>query len=171
MKELHIRRDFPCSRETRFSAWKEQEKLARWWGPSETGLEVLAYEFATDGMLHYALVPEKGPATYGRFVYQEICSPELLVFVNSFSDRDAGLTRAPFDKNWPLKMLNELTFSEITSGCRMDLTSFPIEANEQEHLVFSENLINMEIGFGATFDRLFEMVSDEQDGRLLAFQK
>jgi uncharacterized protein YndB with AHSA1/START domain len=49
---------------------------------------------------------------WGRFVYREIVAPERIVFINSFSDEEGNITRAPFSPTWPLEVLNTLTLSE-----------------------------------------------------------
>ena len=54
---------------------------------------------------------------WGRFVFREIVAPERIVFINSFSDENAGLTRAPFfDGKWPLEMLTVFSFEELGPG-------------------------------------------------------
>jgi uncharacterized protein YndB with AHSA1/START domain len=48
------------------------------------------------GVFHYAMAYQPGHEIYGRFIFREIAAPHRLVFVNSFSDADGGITRAPF---------------------------------------------------------------------------
>ncbi len=50
---------------------------------------------------------------WGKFVYREIVEPEKIILVNSFSDKDGGLTRHPMSPSWPLQLLSTTTFDQL----------------------------------------------------------
>jgi uncharacterized protein YndB with AHSA1/START domain len=81
-------RVFHAPRALVWKAWTEPERLAAWWGPKGSKLEVKKHELRTGGLFHYAM---HGPAgtMYGRFIYEEITPPERLSFTSGFAD-DAG---------------------------------------------------------------------------------
>jgi uncharacterized protein YndB with AHSA1/START domain len=105
-------------------------------------------------MFHYGLVSPNGQEMWGRFVYREIVAPEKIVSVNSFSDPNGGITRAPFSDDWPLEMLNKATFSEAKGKTTLTLRSSPLNATEAQMKVFAGHFKSMEGGFGGTFDQL-----------------
>ena len=53
------------------------------------------------GTYHYGMRTPDGKEMWGRFVYREIIPPERIVFVNSFSDPEGGITRHPMAPTWP----------------------------------------------------------------------
>src|SRR5438445_232590 len=64
------------------------------------------------GLFHYCLRSPDGHDMWGKFVYREIIAPERLVFVVSFSNEQAGITRHPASPTWPLEVLSTLTLAE-----------------------------------------------------------
>jgi uncharacterized protein YndB with AHSA1/START domain len=86
--------------------------------------------------------------------------PERLVWINSFSDKDAGITRHPLTKDaWPLQMLTVITFAENAGRTAVTVTWWPYESEDEERRVFDANLENMKMGWGGTFDQLGECIS------------
>jgi uncharacterized protein YndB with AHSA1/START domain len=105
-------------------------------------------------MFHYGMRSPKGEEMWGRFVYREIVKPEHIVFINSFSDANGGLTRAPFAGNWPLEVLNNLALTEEDGKTTLTLRGRPINASEEERKMYASMFRSMEQGFGGTFDQL-----------------
>jgi uncharacterized protein YndB with AHSA1/START domain len=98
-----------------------------------------------------------GHEMYGRFVYREIAAPGRLVFINSFSDAEGGITRAPFpqlNQAWPLEVLNDMTLTEKGGKTTLTLRGRPINATEEERGIFAGMHDSMRQGFGGTFDQL-----------------
>jgi uncharacterized protein YndB with AHSA1/START domain len=95
-----------------------------------------------------------GHEMWGRFVYRDITAPERLVYVSSFSDDSAGLTRAPFKDTFPLEILNTLTLSEQDGKTVLTLRGRPLNATAEEVATFIDMLPSMQQGFGGTFDQL-----------------
>jgi uncharacterized protein YndB with AHSA1/START domain len=90
----------------------------------------------------------------GRFIYRDIVAPEKLVFINSFSDANGGITRAPFSPTWPLEILNTLTLTERDGKTTLDLRGSPINATEAERKTFEGMRNSLRQGFTGTFDQL-----------------
>jgi uncharacterized protein YndB with AHSA1/START domain len=94
---------------------------------------------------------------YGRFVYREIAAPGRLVFINSFSDAEGGIMRAPFPQlgdRWPLEVLNNMTLTEKAGKTTLTLRGGPINATDEERKTFVSMFDSMRQGFGGTFDQL-----------------
>ena len=71
-------------------------------------------DFGPGGLLHYCLRSPDGKEVWGRLVYRVIAAPERIVWIDAFSDENAGLTRHPFaSAAWPLEMLSTATFADV----------------------------------------------------------
>lgn len=155
--EFVITRVFDAPRELVWKAWSEAESLAQWWGPKGAKIRVVKLDFKPGGMFHYAMQFKPGHDMWGRFIYREIAAPERLVFVNSFSDANGGITRAPHPQlggKWPLEVLNTLTLTEQGGKTTLTLRGGPINATEEERRMFVSMFDSMRQGFGGTFDQL-----------------
>lgn len=141
-------------RELVFKVWSEVEHLKQWWGP--TGLEIsyAKLDFRPGGYFHYNMRSPEGFEMWGRFEYKEITPPEKIVFVNSFSDAECSIIRAPFSTEFPLEVQNILTFTEDNGKTILTLRGGPINASEEEHNFFKGMFDSMQQGFGGTFDQL-----------------
>jgi uncharacterized protein YndB with AHSA1/START domain len=160
--EFTITRVFDAPRELVWKAWTEPERLGQWWGPKGCKIRVIKLDLRPGGMFHYAMQFRPGHDTFGRFVYREIAAPERLVFINSFSDADGGVTRAPFaqlEQAWPLEVLNDVTLTEQKGKTTLMLRAHPINATEKERQMFAGMLESMRQGFGGTFDQLVEYLA------------
>lgn len=161
-KQLVIERVFNAPRELVFKAWTEADRLAQWWGPKGANIEVKQLDLRPGGMFHYYLSAANGSEMWGRFVYEEILAPERLVFVSSFSDKDANATHGPFfDGVWPLVIRNILTLEDANGKTKLKLTGQPINATAEEMKMYAGMITNMEQGFGGTFDQLDDYLAKQ----------
>jgi len=160
--EFVITRVFDAPRALVWKAWTESERLAQWWGPKGCKIRVAKLDVRPGGIFHYVMQFRTGAEMWGRFIYREIAAPERLVFVNSFSDPDGGITRAPFsqlNQTWPLEVLNTLTLTEQGSKTMLTLRGGPINATEEELETFARMFDSMRQGFGGTFDQLADYLA------------
>jgi uncharacterized protein YndB with AHSA1/START domain len=158
-QEFVITRVLDAPRELVWRAWTEADRLAQWWGPRGAKIRVISLDVRPGGMFHYSMQFRPGHEMFGRFVYREIAAPERIVFINSFSDAHAGLTRAPFPQlhdRWPLEVLNTLTLREQGGKTTLMLVGSPINATAEEVAMYVSMFDSMRQGFGGTFDQLVE---------------
>ena len=137
--------------------WKlnsEAEHLARWWGPKGLTWVSGTLDFRPGGRFHYHMRGEGGYELWGKFEYREIEEPRRIVWVNSFSDPSGGTVRAPFMPEFPLEILNALTFTEDAGRTVLRLQSAPLDASAEEWAIFKGMHPSMQQGFGGTFDQL-----------------
>jgi uncharacterized protein YndB with AHSA1/START domain len=156
-QDFTISRTFDAPRERVWAAYTSAEALAQWWGPKGSKIRVIKLDFRPGGIFHYAMSYQPGHEMYGRFIYREIMAPERIVFVNSFSDAEGGITRAPFPQlegKWPLEVLNTMTLTEQGGRTTISLRGGPINATEEERKIFEGMHDSMRQGFGGTFDQL-----------------
>jgi len=93
---------------------------------------------------------------WGLFVYHEIKAPEKISFVNSFSDENGNVTRAPFSQTFPLEVMNNWALTEENGKTTITLKGKPINATEEENKFLKGMEASMQQGFGGTFDQLEE---------------
>ena len=65
-----------------------------------------------------------------------------------------GLVPAPFPGEWPLQILNTVTFSEQTGKTVVTITSVPFEATAAEQATFESGRDSMTVGWTGTLDQL-----------------
>lgn len=157
--EFVITRSFDAPRDLVFKAWTEAERLAQWWGPKGMKVRVAKLELKPGGIFHYAMRLPDGSEMWGRFIYREITPLERIVFVNSFSDPQGNIARAPFSATWPLEVLNVLTFTEHAGKTTITLRGGPINATEEERATFRAGHKSMQQGFSGTFEHLVEYLA------------
>lgn len=159
--DLVIQRTFNAPSELVYRAWTEPERLNRWWGPKGMNTRLHRFELEPGGIMHYAMQP---PGTdqlwWGRFVFWHVAPGKGLTYVNSFSDKNAGITRAPFAETWPLEMLTVITLSEQGGQTLLTLRSMPINATEAEMETFKAGHASMNQGFGGTMQQLEEELAN-----------
>lgn len=158
-KEVVITRTFAAPRDVVWKAFTESERLARWWGPKGTTIDTCTMDLRPGGLFHYCLRSPDGAEMWGRFVYREIDAPDRLVFVLSFSDMDGGITRAPFDPEWPLELLMTITFEAQDGKTAITLRGIALNANALERAAFEAGHASMQEGFAGTWDRLDEYLA------------
>ena len=163
--ELVITRVFDAPRALVFQAFAEAERLAQWWGPKGFTIHVSKLDFRPGGVFHYRMAGPNGRDMWGQFHYREIVEPERIVFVNTFSDPDGGLTRAPFGpsfETYPLEVLSTVTLVEQDGKTTLTLRGGPINATAAERATYAGFRDSMRQGFDGTWDQLDAYLAREQ---------
>jgi hypothetical protein len=96
---------------------------------------------------------------WGRFVFREVDRLEKLVYVVSFSDANAGITRHPISETWPPEVLNTTEFSEEDGRTTVTISGFPINATDEEIRTFEVGRDSMRQGFKGTYDHFEEYLA------------
>jgi uncharacterized protein YndB with AHSA1/START domain len=149
-----IVRAFDAPLELVWKAHTQADRLAKWWGVKGMATTVKRFELAPGGLFVYGMRSPAGQEMWGRFTYREILPMKRLVYVSSFSDPEGRLTRAPFFEDWPLEVLNVLTFEETGGRTTLTLRGGPLHANEAELARYRAMHESMNGGFNATYDQL-----------------
>ncbi len=152
--DLVITRTFNATRDMVWKAWTAPERLAQWWGPTGYEITVASLDLRPGGVFLYVLKAPSGDEMWGKFVYGDITPPAHMSFVNSFSDKDGGITRHPFSATWPLEVHNDFTLVEADGGTTLTLRGSPVRATVGELATFRENTANVKQGFQGTFAQL-----------------
>ena len=147
--------------------WKVHTQLAhleKWWGPKGFEMFSSTLDLRPGGVFHYGLRTPQGQEMWGRFVYREIIPMKRLTFVISFSDAQGGITRHPGSADWPLEVLNAVTFSATGGKTTLTYRAAPVNASESERRTFKEGYKSMEGGFSGTLDQLGEFLRSPDAG-------
>ncbi|WP_425147544.1 SRPBCC family protein [Deinococcus sp.] len=147
-------RTFDAPRELVWRVWTQPQHLARWMSPAGMTQLGSSLDLRPGGVFHYGLRTPDGQELWGKWVFGEIVPPELLEFIQAFSDAAGGLDRNPMAAEWPLETLSTVTFSEADGKTTVTLSSKPVNASEGERQTFAGAFDSMTQGWGGTFDKL-----------------
>ena len=93
-------------------------------------------------------------------MYRGVVELSRLASVQSFSDENGGIARAPFfDGRWPMEMLTVVTLEEDGDGTVVTLTCSRLNAEAHEQANFVSNISSMQGGWGISFDALAEVLA------------
>ena len=152
--EFVISRVFEASRELVWRACSEPEHMMRWWGPKGCAMRAASMDFRPGGIFHYCLRVVNGTDMWGKFVYRLIEPPLKIVFVNSFSDESAGVSRHPMVPSWPLELLTTFTLAWDQKKTTVTVKWSPLSPTARERETFEEATPLMQQGWTGTFDQL-----------------
>lgn len=149
-----ISRTFDAPRDVVWKAWTERDRLTKWFGPRGFVTEYARLDFRPGGIYLYKLKAPDGKDMWGKFSYREITPPRRLVWVNSFSDESANVTRHPLHEEWPLEMLTTVTFEENAGKTTVTVNFRALNPSDRERHTFDSNHDSMRMGWGGTLDQL-----------------
>jgi len=149
-----IQKSFKASKGKIFDAFTKAEHMLHWWGPAGIQLEVKYMDAIPGGYFHYCMNLPDGNKMWGRFDYLDLQAPNSIQFISYFSDEQGGLSAGYMMPNWPPKVLNNVTISEVDGTTFMHITGWPIQANALEIETFNNQVESMQKGFAGTFAQL-----------------
>jgi uncharacterized protein YndB with AHSA1/START domain len=155
-----ISREFAAPCDLVWQAWTERERFMAWFGPKDFKTTYATMELRPGGMFHYCMAAPDGKELWGRAVYREVVRPSKLVWINSFSDKDGGITSHPLTKDpWPLQLLTVVTLAENADRTTVTITWVPFDASDAERATFDAGRGSMKMGWTGTLDRLAGFLS------------
>jgi len=155
-----ISRTFNASLDRVWKAWTEPEQMAQWWGSKGFKSDVKTLDLKPGGTFHYRMLSPQGQEMWGRMLFREIVPKEKLVFINSFSDPQGGVTRHPLAPEWPLLMHTTISFTEADGKTTVTVEWEPYEASEVECETFDKGRDSMQAGWTGTFEKLEGHLAD-----------
>lgn len=162
-REFVIARVFNAPRELVWKSWTEPERLKQWWGPKGFTVHTCKVDLRLGGVFHYGMKAPDGNEIWGRFTYREIKAPERLVFIVSFSDPKGGMTRHPWNANWPLETLSTVIFEAQGGKTKVTVRWIPhTTATEIERKTFEEGRDSMKQGWTGTLDQFADYLAKGQ---------
>jgi uncharacterized protein YndB with AHSA1/START domain len=156
-------REFDAPLALVWRAWTEREHFARWFGPKGMAMRLKSFDLRPGGMCHYSMTTPDGKEMWGKAVYREVVPQKKLVWINSFSDPEGGVTRHPLTTDkWPLQLLTTISFAEIDAArTAVTVSWLPYESDEDERRVFDAGRESMKGGWGGTMEQLTSYLATE----------
>lgn len=154
-KDFVITRVFGAPREMVWQAFTDAKRLKEWWGPKGVKVVHSKMDLKPGGTYHYGMRTPDGSTIWGKFMFREIVPRERLVFINSFSDEDGGITRHPMAPSWPMLMHSTFTFEDEPGGkTKVTIRWQAYHASPEEQATFDAGHDSMTQGWGGTLDKL-----------------
>lgn len=155
LKPFSISRILNAPRDRVFQVWSEPKHLEKWMsGPGFKNILVHG-EVKVGKFYHYGQQGPDGHETWGKQVYKEIILNEKIVCIQSFSDKDAGLSRHPIAPSWPLEMLSTVFFEDAGPGkTKITTTWIPYNSDDSGNSTFDSARDGMTHGFTGMFTQL-----------------
>src|SRR5690625_18814 len=153
---LVLTRIFEVPRDLLFKVWTDPRHFEKWWGPKGYLLNIVKMEARPGGSFFGSQKSPEGHVMWGKFIYQEVEEPEKLIFIQSFSDEEGNTIRAPFDPNWPLEIINILSFGEDEGKTALTMSGGPFNATDEERTAYEKMSPMLQQGLNGTFDQLTE---------------
>lgn len=151
---LKISRRFDAPRSALWAAYSQLDHLTNWWGQPGPGWLGGTLDFRPGGRFHYGMTGPQGQEIWGLFDYVAIDAPNSIAFTNAFSNRAGDVVPATFSANWPLRIMNLVTFTDEAGGARLTIEGGPFEATPAQRAEFDRFKGSLQTGFSATFDKL-----------------
>ncbi len=150
-----ITRLLKAPRQLVWDVYSQEKHLPHWLGPKGCTMPHCALDFRPGGTLHYSMaMPGGGMVLWGMWQIREVHAPEKLVLVQHFSDQQRGVTRNPWDDQWPLYTLATTTLTEQDGGTLFRLEWQAFEASEQEQATFFAGHASMNQGWSGNLEVL-----------------
>lgn len=150
-----IERTFPVSQQRLFKACTDKQEMMAWFAPP--GMTVIKSEqdFRPGGTYHYGLSSGQGNEMWGKVTYKEITPASRLVYLQSFSDPQGGLTRHPLAPQWPLEIVTVMDFiAEGENQTKLKISWIHAGVEDAEGETFRAAHEGMKGGWTATLDSL-----------------
>ena len=100
-EDFVVSRSFDAPSELMFKLWTDPKHLQHWYSPKGFTVLKAEGEYVAGGHYHYGMKAADGKEVWGMSYILEVKSPERLVYIDTFSDAQGGLSRHPFAPNWP----------------------------------------------------------------------
>jgi uncharacterized protein YndB with AHSA1/START domain len=161
-----LTRVFDAPRSLLFKVWTEPEHLQQWFSPKGYAVISARMDLRPGGTYHYGMRMADGKEMWGKWIFKEIVPPERIVFVDTFSDSQGGLTRHPFAPDWPPKMMSTITFAEHEGRTTLTVRWAPHDATEIEQRKFDAGHDSMRMGWGGTMEQLTAHLAEQMKRKI-----
>ena len=139
-RQIVLVRVFETPREVVYRAFTEQEQVAKWWGPTGFSLTIHEMDVRPGGTWRFIMHGPDGVDYPNTIVYEEVISPERLVWTHSGADDEPSFR-------------STVTFDEFMGMTALTMRMAFETAEERDLVVKTHNAIE---GGNQTLDRLGE---------------
>ena len=150
-----IERTYPVTQQRLFEACTKVEALRHWMAPAGMKVVKAEQDLRPGGTYHYGLATPDGHEMWGLITYKEIKPNSRLVYAQSFSDKDRGITSHPMSPTWPKEMVTVFEFiPESQSQTKLKISWIYAGIDEGEAETFRAAHGSMTIGWTGSLDAL-----------------
>lgn len=154
-RELTVERIVAMSPKLAWEGWTEPSHVSRWWGPRFWTSTIYEMDVRPGGIWRYSLKSDdddKGEEAYCRAVYQEVCEPSKLVYIDSFADKDWNIVKNS-------EMHTTVLFDETSGGTNLRILTRFASVHDLENA----EAMGMIEGFTDAIDRFEEYVETQHE--------
>lgn len=159
-EQFVINRSFDAPLDLMFAMWSDPAHIANWTAPTGFEMRFIRADVRPGGGSFYCM-SGPGVTMYGRTHYEEIRSPDRIVYTQQFCDEHEHITRHPMAPTWPETMRTTVELSaEGPDRTRVTLTwDVAGEATAEEVATFVAARAGMTQGWTGSFDKLEEVLA------------
>jgi uncharacterized protein YndB with AHSA1/START domain len=159
LNRFEIERVFPVSQKRLFEVCSQVEHLKHWMSPSGMTVIKATQDLKPGGTYHYGLAMADGKEMWGMVSYKEITPHSRLVYAQSFSDNNGGLTAHPMAPSWPLEVVTVFDFiPEGPNQTRLKIVWTNARVSDEEAKTFANAHGGMTQGWTGSLDKLYAYV-------------
>lgn len=151
-----ITREFNAPRQLVFDAWTQVQHLNNWMFPMPgCTCEFVSAEIENEGSSLHKITMPNGHEMWLYTKYEEVTSPEKLIFLQYMSNENGEIVPMAHIPNWPKDMLATLLFEEISEHkTKLTFLWEPLNPTPQEAEAFENTRSDHGKGWGAGMDQL-----------------
>jgi len=151
-----ITRDFDAPRQLVFDAWTKVKHLNNWMFPMPgCTCEFVSAEIENNGSSLHKITMPNGHEMWLFTKYEEVSSPDKLVFLQYMSNEQGEIVPMAHIPNWPKDMLATLLFEEISKNkTRLIFRWEPRNPTSEEVKAFESTRTDHSKGWGAGMEQL-----------------
>ncbi|RJG11573.1 SRPBCC family protein [Massilia cavernae] len=150
-----INRSFDAPLTVMFDMWTRTEHIAEWLAPSGFDTHFFRADIKTGGSA-FCRMASPAFTIHGRFNYEEVRSPDRIVYTQQFCDENENVSRHPMAPDWPDTLRTTVDLSaEGPNRTRVTVTAEVAgPATADERAAFAAARGGMTQGWTGSFDKL-----------------
>ena len=158
-----INRSFEAPLALMFEMWTQPAHIANWTAPAGCEMHFIRADVRVGGGAFYSM-SSPGGTMYGLTRYEEIRSPDRIVYTQQFCDEHENLARHPMAPTWPETMRTTVELSaEGPHRTRVTLTwEAAGDVTAEELATFTAARGGMTQGWTGSFDKLEAVLAAHQ---------
>lgn len=157
-----VNRSFAAPQATLFTMWTDADHLARWIAPQGFAVRFLRADIRPGGGSLFCMTG-MGVTMYARADYEQVHSPDRIVYTQQFCDEQERVMRHPLAPTWPETMRVTVKLHAEGANCtRVTLTTEVVgDVTAEEMTTFVAGRGEMTLGWNAAFDQLDAVLAGE----------
>lgn len=155
-----VNRSFEAPLAVMFDMWTKPEHFSRWLAPTGFDMAFIRANIATGGDSFYSM-SGSGVTMYGRAKYEEVRSPDRIVYTQQFCDEHENVSRHPMAPTWPETMRTTVQLAAEGPECTRVTVTWQVvgDATAEEMATFTSARAGMTMGWTGSFDKLEDLLA------------